>query len=244
MTDIAADLIAKLTAAFPTYVEERVRQLGLTSPAGLAGALEQGEAWLRASLEALLALPFDEQRRGPLEVFQEAMRFPTEALVTGGVEPVTRDAGTKAALPGDVYDLAPPSSRLIGDEAWAAHLAWGAAKAAALGRSRRVGLISVNLMDRTTIEPRVARSGSQLVVWDGRAGDPSLFGGVPLDLALVDLALPEAVPVVARLAEAGVRVIAFGPHVDRDLLRRARGAGADVVLARSAFFAKLDDLLV
>ena len=46
------------------------------------------------------------------------------------------EAGTiaEAALPGDVYDLAPASTRDLGDEVWALHLAWGAAKAAAFKR--------------------------------------------------------------------------------------------------------------
>ena len=38
----------------------------------------------------------------------------------------------------------------------------------------------------------------------------------------------------ARLREA--RIVAFGPHVEREQLERARDHGADVVLARSQFF--------
>ena len=243
MTNVAADLVAGLIAAFSPYVEERLGEQGLERPESLGGALEEGRAWLRATLEELLALPFPAQPRGPLEVFQEAMRFPTEALAEAGVEIVARDPGVVAALPGDIYNLAPASTRLLGDRVWVAHLAWGAAKAGALARSRRVCLLSANLMDRARIEPLIGRSGLQLVVWDGSAAATGSAEAEVPDLALVDLAVPDAMAAIERLARAGVRVIAFGPHVERAALQRARQAGADQVLARSTFFAKLGDLL-
>lgn len=40
-----------------------------------------------------------------------------------------------------------------------------------------------------------------------------------------------------------VRVVAFGSHVDAERLNAARAAGADTVLARSAFVARLPELL-
>ncbi|HEX2167045.1 MAG TPA: hypothetical protein VHG09_07360 [Longimicrobiales bacterium] len=44
-------------------------------------------------------------------------------------------------------------------------------------------------------------------------------------------------------AAASAQVVAFGPHVDADALTAARDAGADRVLARSAFVKLLPDLL-
>ena len=44
-------------------------------------------------------------------------------------------------------------------------------------------------------------------------------------------------------ATAGAYVLAFGPHKDLDLRRRALDAGADRVLANSAFVAALPTLL-
>ncbi len=239
MTPVAADLVTALTAAFPTYVEQRMQELGLARPERLANAIQEGKAWLCCTLQELLSRPFAEQGRGPLEVFQEAMSFPTDALVASGVEAVSRDAGAVAAIPGDIYDLAPASSRSLGDEVWMAHLAWGAAKAQALGR---VGLVSANLMDRAKIEPLVTGSGRMLVVSDGagaRAGFPA--GEIP-DLVLVDLAWPDSIAVVERSVRAGARVVAFGPHVDREALRSALEVGAVEALPRSAFFAKLSEL--
>jgi CheY-like chemotaxis protein len=69
------------------------------------------------------------------------------------------------------------------------------------------------------------------------------------DLVLLDLnARWLDVPAAIRslkgdAATASVPVVAFGPHVDGDSLVAAREAGADRVLARSAFVRSLADLL-
>lgn len=101
-------------------------------PAGLDEALGEGRRWLQDALKGLLGRPYPLQDRGPLELFQEAMRFPTAVLQAEGYPPVPRDELSRSALPGDLYDLAPASSRELGEEVWRAHLAWGAAKAAAM----------------------------------------------------------------------------------------------------------------
>jgi hypothetical protein len=49
--------------------------------------------------------------------------------------------------------------------------------------------------------------------------------------------------VLEVLPSVSARVIGFGSHVDRDLLAAARAAGCDQVLARSAFFSRLPQLL-
>ena len=240
MDQTARNLVTSMLAVYSSYVEERLDELRIARPASFDAALAESGAWLRTNLEALLARPFDEQRRGPLEVFQEAMRIPTDALAAVGTPVVPRDPGSVAALPGDVYDLAPASSRRLGDDVWEAHLAWGATKAKSFERPRQVGLLSVNLMDRSRVEPLVERSGAKLVVWaEGKA----VAGGVKPDLGLVDLATPGALVAIEEWVQAAVRVIAFGPHVDRESLRKARQSGAEQVLARSVFFEKLGELL-
>jgi hypothetical protein len=127
-----AEFAAVLADAYRPHLQRLLAERGLDATPGMEEAIERGEAWLRAELSDLLARPFEDQTRGPLEVFQEAMRFPTEVLAAQGVPPVERDQVTSHALPGDVYDLAPASSRDLGEDVWRAHLAWGAAKAAAL----------------------------------------------------------------------------------------------------------------
>ncbi|MEX0887241.1 MAG: hypothetical protein WD009_12475 [Phycisphaeraceae bacterium] len=70
--------------------------------------------------------------------------------------------------------------------------------------------------------------------------------GDDVTLVLVDLAGSEAaLRTIARARELlpAARVLAFGPHVDKALLDAARQHGAHAVLPRSAFTAKLNDIL-
>jgi hypothetical protein len=71
---------------------------------------------------------------------------------------------------------------------------------------------------------------------------------------IVDLDAPEvALSLVAALRGEGdraaldpakaVRIVAFGPHVESELLEKARQTGADVVLARGVFDRRLQEIL-
>ncbi len=64
-------------------------------------------------------------------------------------------------------------------------------------------------------------------------------------VVVVDLSVAGAVDGIAALRAAGstARVIAYGRHTNADALRDARQAGADRVLARSAFFADVTGAL-
>lgn len=62
------------------------------------------------------------------------------------------------------------------------------------------------------------------------------------DVVVVDLSRPGVLDALRSLP-AGVRTIGFGSHVERGLLEAATEAGCQTVLPRSAFFAKLPDLL-
>lgn len=129
MPEVSRRLAAALVEAYPKHVRARLS----AGPAeGMDEAIAEGRDWLALALADLLDRPFADQRRGPLELFQEAMRFPTARLLEAGAEPVGRDPVAESALPGDLYDLAPASSRDLGEEVWAIHIAWGAAKAAAI----------------------------------------------------------------------------------------------------------------
>lgn len=136
MPEVSRRLVQALVEVYPTYVRERV---GAQWTPDMEEAVEQGLRWLERSLTDLLTRDFVDQRRGPLEVFQEAMRFPTEALAAAGVEPPARDPVAESALPGDVYHLSPASSRDLGEEVWETHLVWGATKAAAITGSAPPG---------------------------------------------------------------------------------------------------------
>jgi DNA-binding NarL/FixJ family response regulator len=70
-----------------------------------------------------------------------------------------------------------------------------------------------------------------------------LADGAPL--ALIDLEAEGAFEAIALCAAATPRprTVAFGAHVDREALERARAAGADEALPRSAFVSRLPELL-
>ena len=232
-------LRSALVGAYPPFVAVALKARGTAVPEMLDEAVGEGAAWLGEALGTLLALPFRDQARGPLEVFQEAMRFPTEALLAAGVEQPSRDEAAVSALPGDHYDLAPASSQDLGEDVWAAHIAWGAAKARAF--RPLVSLLSGDLMDRSKVEPVVVEAGFRLVVWrDASAVD--VEAGRPVT-ALVDLTHPDADDVIRTVAESGIRVIGFGPHVDDMAMVRARTLGAADAMPRSVFFRSLAKLL-
>ena len=67
-------------------------------------------------------------------------------------------------------------------------------------------------------------------------------GGVLVDLGMgIDEAVA-AIRALKRMSEPPI-VVAWGSHVDAAALEAARAAGADRVLARSAFTRRLPDLL-
>lgn len=131
MIEVADELRRAFVTAYRPHVVAGVKSLGVEWSPELDSAVSEGERWLDAALTALLSLPFVEQRRGPLEVFQEAMTFPTAVLEEADVAPAARDEAAATALPGDRYDLAPASSTVLGEGAWQVHMRWGAAKAQA-----------------------------------------------------------------------------------------------------------------
>ena len=76
---------------------------------------------------------------------------------------------------------------------------------------------------------------------------PGSSGGVVA--LLVDLDKGEdGLALIRRIkgdpATRGVRVLAWGPHVAKDLMQAAREAGADDVLTRGAFDHSMDEVLL
>lgn len=96
-----------------------------------------------------------------------------------------------------------------------------------------LGVVSRSVRDATALAQRLDR------VDDGKANEP--VGALMVDLDLGDTAL--ALIEQAKAHAAAPVVIAFGSHVATELLNAARAAGADQVLPRSAFTAKLPGLL-
>ena len=77
----------------------------------------------------------------------------------------------------------------------------------------------------------------------GVAGANVRFASTPADLVVVDLSRPGVVDVLPDVSAQGVRTLGFGSHVDTATFDAARAAGCDQVMARSAFFSQLRDLL-
>jgi hypothetical protein len=83
-----------------------------------------------------------------------------------------------------------------------------------------------DLMDRSRISAAIAE-----VVFASDLGACS-----DADVVIVDLARHGAAIPAVREAAPHARIVAFGPHVDAELLARAGTQGADLVLPRSQFF--------
>lgn len=217
-----------LVGAYAMYVRQKLARKGLEETEGLDTAIEEGCEWLREALDELLRRPYHMQDRGPLESFQEAMRFPTRILRHAGHPRAPRDPLASNALPGDLYDLAPASSRELGESVWRDHLAWGTAKASAMTR-RTVGILTRNLMDRSRLEAGLSAAGWVVVALKGSS--------VSLDLhaLVVDLEHPAAFEILGAAASR-ITCLAYGPHVDVAAFEQARRIGADHTLPRSIVF--------
>ena len=60
------------------------------------------------------------------------------------------------------------------------------------------------------------------------------------DVVVVDLTRPG---VLEALRTIDTRVVGFANHTERELMASARAAGCETVLARSAFFSRIPELL-
>ncbi|MPZ54127.1 MAG: alpha/beta fold hydrolase, partial [Acidimicrobiia bacterium] len=129
---VAQRLVDSLVAVYPEVLSRGLLQIGIAPDLELEAASEDAMEWLRSELEQLLAQPFIDQRRGPLQVFQEAFAGPSELLMERGIPALERDEITANALPGDHYGLAPASTREISDGVFDAHISWGIEKAKAM----------------------------------------------------------------------------------------------------------------
>jgi DNA-binding NarL/FixJ family response regulator len=110
-------------------------------------------------------------------------------------------------------------------------------------------LVTADLMTSSKLQAAAERQGVKLVL------APSIEVASGLDTAqqrpavvLVDLSFSESgsagdIEQLRRVAAEGAQLIAFGPHVHRERLERARSAGYDLVLTRGQIHAELETLL-
>lgn len=222
---LAADLLDALTSGFEPFVIDRLTARGL-EPAEFGPAVAESSRSLRRELGALMEIPYSAQDSAPLEVVRRCLRPLTEALLEAGVEPPGRDTGQARVAPDDPFDLGPASAADLGEAALQASLAWGAAKAVDATRPLVV-VVSANLMDIARFEAAASGAGYRLAV-----AEP---GSTVADavVAFVDLESAGADEAISSLAEAGVKVVGYGPHLDDMAMVRARTLGAGVAEPRS-----------
>ena len=97
--------------------------------------------------------------------------------------------------------------------------------------AKRVLLVTRDLLFRSKLGGVVAAAGADL------SRDEAAC-----DLAVLDLGGPGAAQRIADLVQRGIPVLAYGSHVNAELLRAAREAGATAV-PNSQVEASLRDLL-
>ncbi len=100
-----------------------------------------------------------------------------------------------------------------------------------------------DLMFGTRIEDTARHLGYTIhMLAPGQDAGAAMAGQEPT-LVVVALDAPGWEHVVRAGKQAGARVLAFGSHKNVDLLRAAKEAGCDEVLARSRMAAELPELL-
>jgi hypothetical protein len=228
MRSTASNLLTAVVEALPGYLEERIIALGL-DPAAFVGVLEAAAGSARVGLADLLARPYDRQTESPLEVVRRSVTVVTAALQAMGVGAPARDAEEERVAPDDPYSLGPVSAGDLGDAALQASLRWGVAKTEALSRPTLL-VVTSNLIDSTRFDAAAASAGYRVEA--SRDGSAT---ATPL-VAFVDIESRTGDDAIRTLAASGVKVVAYGPHVDEMGMMRALSLGASAAEPRSRMF--------
>jgi len=101
-------------------------------------------------------------------------------------------------------------------------------------------LLTGDLMASSRIQASAAASGAELLVVATEAhliekAAEAAAQLVLLDLGMAGLPVTNVVNNLKQLPTPPDRIVAFGPHVQRDVLKAAEEAGCDDVLARGKF---------
>jgi hypothetical protein len=121
--------------------------------------------------------------------------------------------------------------------------------ATASDRERRPALLlSRDLIFISKVQGTAADLGHQVLVSGTSAlAEMHLAATAPrvvfVDLSAGDLVVPSAIERYRKQAVHGTWFVAFGPHVEGELLVAAKNAGCQVVLTRSRFSGELSDII-
>jgi hypothetical protein len=220
MSDHGETFRAAIVAALPGFLEHRLAGLG-AEPGAFGGEVTAAVEHASGALADLLAMPYDLQLETPFEVVRRSLAPLAAAVEVAGLSAPDGD--------GETTGLAPASAAELGDEALEASIAWGLAKTGALSRPTLL-VVTASLMDGFRFESAASSVGYRVEM--RRDTEASV---TPL-VAYVDLEHEAADDAIRSLAANGVRVIAYGPHVDDHALVRAKALGAAVAEPRSRMF--------
>ena len=241
MVPEAQRLHSTLVSAFPAYVTAVFTERRYPLNRATALAIEEATAFLDVELAVVLELDYREQRRSPLELFRAALEMLATTLDYAGVSPALTAPATAG---GDAYGLAPGSSSVLGSEAHTAHLAWGAAKAAAFtaGRSTTptdpvILLMASDRGDQSRVVPMLSSPGVECLATRNPAAVAAAVDERPILVAFIDLAHRSARGAVARLLDAGIPTIVYGDDVDDLVETGLRAQGVRKVIDRHDFVA-------
>jgi len=254
-----ATVVEAFISAYPVFLKSRLDSMAPGME--IDDEVRQGARWLEGELRQWAARAVGEQRRGPLQIFQTAVAFPTAALQAAGVPPLERDVSAAQALPGDLYGLAPASSRDIGGDAWRAHIEWGIAKAklvadvvpagkspsdgarAVASGSMVLAAVTMSQADRAAVHLVASGRGLQVRHWRNPG---AIAGGLESEIprwAVVDIDHGAADEAVRMLAAVGVRVAVYGPDPDDIAMARWLALGAATVVPHDRLVAVLESWL-
>ncbi len=241
MVPEAHHLHTALVSAFPAYTTKVFSERGYPLDRRSVEAIEAATAVLDSTLAIELERPFREQRRSPLELFRAALDLVAEALGEGEIAPtVAADVTTGS----DPYGLAPGSSSVLGAEAHSAHMAWGAAKAAAFtgGAAAKPTvqmfiIVSSNRDDREAIIAAVRDRGLPCRAERNPAGVAAAIADGSVLAAAVDLSHRSGREVIARLVAASVPTVVYGDAVDDLVTTGLLTQGVRTVVERERFLA-------
>ncbi len=236
------------TAAYLPYLERTLARLDLPMSERVMGAIADGKKWLANELETIDSASPRDLRRGPLEIFQEAMRFPTAALVAEGVAPALRDIAAESALPGDVYALAPASSQDLGESVLEVHVAWGVARARALSGSLpesqprsdlavvpRSAVAEPNPLVRESLKVALEAAGYATTLWRNPAEAETSAGTRVIHVAVISGSHPVADALLEVCTREDIPAIVVCEIADDIAQARYLSLGAVRVVGREAF---------
>lgn len=251
----ATALADALVAAVPNWMTSAITdRLPAAVEADVSAATSAAIADIESDLRVLLATDIDEQTTTPLAIARRVVGHAASVLEANDVAPAQRDDHARSLHPDDSYDLTPGGFIDFGDDAQAAGIAWGAAKAHIHMRRHAPAAANDDEVE-TTDQPSETDDEGQPPIGAvvPNIMDRSRFGGdvtflseaeaaTQTDLALLIVDL-DRVGELAPLVSERFPTIGFGSHVDEARLAEAEHAGMAAAMARSIFFKRLPDIV-